>query len=152
MPPRSPRVAIAEVVVMADKTRRVDYFKVEVSDQPGAAAPVLQKLKDAKVNLLAFVAFPIGNGKSQLDFVPENADAFTKAFKGAGLTVSERKQAVFIQGQDRVGAVTDIHARLAEAKINVRAASACAASAGSFGMIVWVPQEKLDAAVKALGA
>src|SRR6266850_1218364 len=136
---------------MADKIRRVDYFYVEVPDQPGAAAPVLAKLKDNGINLLAFLAFPSANGKSQLDFIPENLDVFSKALKSQNITASSRKQAIYVQGQDRVGAVADIHARLAEARINVRAASACAAPGGSYGMVLWVAPDKIDAAVKALG-
>ncbi len=136
---------------MADKIRRVDYYYVEVPDQPGEGARTLAKLKEAGVNLLCFTAFPTGPNKAQLDFVPENADAFVKAAKAAGLTLSPKKQALFIQGPDRVGAAAETHKKLADAKVNVRAAHACSSEHG-FGMILWVKPENFEAAAKALGA
>ncbi len=136
---------------MADKVRRVDYYYAETADQPGEGARILGKLKEAGVNLLAFTAFPGVANKAQIDFVPENSEAFAKAAKGAGITVSAKKQALFVQGADRVGAAAEILKKLADAKINVRAANGCAAERG-FGIIVWVRQEDFQAAAKALGA
>src|SRR5437868_10826582 len=136
---------------MPDRIRRVDYFHVEVPDQAGGAAPVLSKLTENGVNLIAFLAFPIADGKSQLDLVPEDPAVFAKAMKSQNVPISSRKQAIYVQGEDRVGTVADLCARLAAARINVRAAAACATAAGSFGMLLWVAPDKIDAAVKALG-
>lgn len=136
---------------MADKVRRVDYYYAEVPDQPGEGARIFQKLKEAGVNLLSFNAFPGVANRAQIDFVPENSEAFAKAAKGAGITLSAKKQALFVQGPDRVGAAADILKRLADAKINVRAANGCAAERG-FGIVVWVKPEDFQAASKALGA
>lgn len=136
---------------MADKARRVDYFYAEVADAPGEGARIFQKLKDAGVNLLSFNAFPGVANKAQIDFVPESSDAFVKAAKSAGITLSAKKQALFVQGTDRAGAAADILKKLADAKINVRAATGCAAEHG-FGVILWVRPEDFSAAAKALGA
>ncbi len=136
---------------MADKARRVDYFYAEVADQPGEGARIFQKLKDAGVNLLSFNAFPGVANKAQIDFVPESSEGFIKAAKSAGITLSAKKQALFVQGADRVGAAAEILKKLADAKINVRAASGCAADTG-FGVIIWVRPEDFQAAAKALGA
>ena len=136
---------------MADKARRVDYFYAEVADQPGEGARIFQKLKEAGVNLLSFNAFPGVASKAQIDFVPENSEAFIKAAKAAGITLSAKKQALYVQGADRVGAASEILKKLADAKINVRAASGCAADKG-FGVIIWVRPEDFQAAAKALGA
>ncbi len=135
---------------MADKARRVDYFYAEVADQPGEGARIFQKLKDAGVNLLSFNAFPGVANKAQIDFVPENSEAFIKAAKAAGVTVSAKNQALYVQGADRVGAAAEILKKLADAKINVRAASGCAAERG-FGIILWVRPEDFQTAAKALG-
>jgi len=136
---------------MADKVRRVDYYYVEIPDHAGEAARVFEKLKDTGVNLLCFTAFPSGTDKAQVDVVPDHADAFLKAAKTAGLTITNRKQALYVQGADRIGAAAEIFKKLADAKVNVRAANACASEHG-FGMIIWVKPEHLDAAAKALGA
>jgi hypothetical protein len=135
---------------MADKVRKVDYFYFDLEDKPGEGARVLGKLKDAKVNLLALVAYPTG-GRAQLTVVPEKADAFVAACKSAGLTPGPRRECFLVQGSDRVGAVLDVVARLAEAKINITAASGCAAGGGSYGMFLFVKQPDVKAAATALG-
>jgi hypothetical protein len=136
---------------MADQIRRVDYFYVEVPDQPGEGVRVLVALKEAGVNLLSFTAFPTGSGKTQLDLVPQDAEALQKAAKNAGLQLSARKQAFFVQGQDRAGAAGDVLRKLSSAGVNVRAANGAAAP-GGFGLILWVAPNEYEKAAKALGA
>jgi hypothetical protein len=130
----------------------VQYFHFEVPDQPGEGTRLLEKLKEAKVSLLGFTAFPIGGGKSQVDVVPADPAAFLAAAKRAGMKHSPAKEAFLLQGGDRVGAVADILRKLAVAKVNVTAANASAAQGGGFGMILWVKAQDVAAAAKALGA
>jgi len=136
---------------MADTIRKADYFSLEVEDRPGEGVRVLAKLRDAKVNLLSFTAFPAGSGKAQITLVPEKSDAFLAAAKGAGLAPSARKECFLVQGGDRLGAVYDVLKRLAEAKINCTAANACAAGSGSYAMVVFTKPGDVGAAAKALG-
>jgi predicted amino acid-binding ACT domain protein len=75
----------------------------------------------------------------------------TKAARAAGLSLSGKKRAFFVQGTDRPGVVTEIHRKLADAGINVTAANGCVAPNGAFGMILWVKPDKFDAAAKTLG-
>jgi hypothetical protein len=144
------RLESSREAVMADQVRRVDYFYVEVPDKPGEGARVLSALKEAGINLLNFTAFPGSAGKAQLDLVTDNADALVKAAKSAKLTLSARKQAFFIQGQNRAGAAGEILKKLSDAKVNVRASNGSAGQ-GGFGMIVWVAPSDYAAAAKALG-
>lgn len=137
---------------MATKVRKVGYFYFEAKDEAGAGAGVLGKLKDAGVNLLSFVAFPTGGGRAQITVIPENADTFATAAKGAGLNPSSRKECFLVQGDDRVGAAYEVLKRLAEAKISFTAGNACSAGAGSFGMAIFVKASDLAAAAKALSA
>jgi hypothetical protein len=137
---------------MADTVRSVDYYYVTVSNTPGEGQRILTALKDSGVNLLAFLGFPVGGGQSQIDLVPEDAAALKTAADQAGLTLSGAKRAFLIQGDDRVGAVADTLAKLAEANVNVTAAAAAGAGSGRFGMIVWVPPEEYQRAADALGA
>jgi len=137
---------------MADKIRRVDYFYVEVSDRPGEGFRLLSSLKEAGVNLLSMTAFPIGGGRSQIDVVPEDPAALESAARKTGITFKARRRALFIQGKDRPGAIADIARVLSEAGINVHAANAACGGGGGFGMILWVAQQEVDAAAKALGA
>jgi hypothetical protein len=54
---------------MPDTIRVVDYFYLMVPDKPGERVRVLNVLKEAGVNLLAFSGFP-GGRRTQLDFFP----------------------------------------------------------------------------------
>jgi hypothetical protein len=136
---------------MSDKIRRVDYFYAMVPDQPGEAARILGRLREAGVNLLSFTAFPASGGKSQVDLVPENAEALLKAAKAGGLALSEKKTAFFIQGNDRPGAVLETLKKLSDAGVNVHAANASSGANGGFGFILWVKPQHQAAAAKALG-
>ncbi len=136
---------------MPDHVRRVSYFYVEVSDRPGEGAKFFEKLREARVNLLAFTAFPTGGGKAQVDVVPQDPNAFLAAAKRFAWKYAAPKEAFLLQGGDRVGVVADVLGKLAGAKLNVTAANACAAPGGGFGMIVWVKPEDVPAAARALG-
>ncbi len=137
---------------MADRVRRVSYWYFEVPDQPGEGAKLFERLRDQKVNLLHFTAFPMGGGKAQVDVVPEDQTAFVEGVKRAGLRPVGPKEAFLVQGGDRPGAAADVLRKLASAKVNVIAANASAAQGGVFGMIVWVAPGDVAAAARALGA
>jgi hypothetical protein len=137
---------------MADTVRGVDYYYVTVPDAPGEGQRILSALKDSGVNLLAFLGFPLGGGQSQIDLVPEDAESLREAAEQAGVTLSEAKRALLIQGDDRVGAVADTLAKLAQADVNVTAAAATGAGSGRYGMIVWVAPADYERAADVLGA
>jgi len=135
---------------MPDTVRLVDYFYIEVADKPGEGARVLSHLKAAGVYLLDIHAFPKGR-RAQVVFVPSDPAAFKAAAKAAKWKTVGPKKAFVIQGDDRVGAMVDYFARLAQAKINVTAGDALAAGAGRFGAILWVKARDVRRAAKALG-
>jgi hypothetical protein len=136
---------------MSDKIRRVDYFYVQVPDQPGEGVKLLGRLKEAGVNLLSMTAFPIEGGRAQVDLVPEKAEKLVEAARSAGLALSARKQAFLIQGKDRTGGAAEPLKKLADARLNVTAANAACGGDGSFGMILWVKPKDVEAAAKVLG-
>ena len=136
---------------MTDTVRRIGYFYVKVPDEPGMAASTLGPLKQSGLNLLAYLAFPVGDKQSQLDLVPEDSAALEEAARKAGIPLSGGKNAFLIQGDDRVGAVVDTVGRLAAAKINITATMATAAGGGRYGMVLWVAPADYEAAAKALG-
>jgi hypothetical protein len=136
---------------MGDKVQRVSYWHMEVPNKSGEGLKVLGALKEASVNLLSFTAFPVGGGRSELVLVPETIDAFTKAAKDAGLALSAKKEAFFIQGPERPGVVAEVLKKLADAKINIHAANAASGGTASYGFILWVKPEDFAAAARALG-
>jgi hypothetical protein len=136
---------------MADEVQRVEYSYVTVPDAPGEGERIMSVLKERGVNLLAYLGFPTGNGESQIDLVPEDLGSLREAAEGAGLSLSQAKQAFLVQGDDRVGAVADTTAKLAAASINITAAAAVGAGSGRFGMILWVAPADYEVAASTLG-
>jgi len=104
---------------MAETTRLVDYYYIQVAQKVGEGAKVLRALKDAGVNLLAFSGFPEGR-KAQLDFIPTDAAAFKSAAKANKWKLVGPKRGFLIQGDDRVGVVADIVGKLADARAALR--------------------------------
>lgn len=121
---------------MADTIRGVDYFYLTVPDKPGEGARVLNVLKEAGVNLLAFSGFP-ERRRTQLDFFPEDPAAFKQAAKRAKWRVVGPKRGFLVQGDDRAGAAAELLERLGAARINVTAIDAVSVN-GSYGAIFWV--------------
>ncbi len=136
---------------MADTIRKVSYYYTTAPDKAGEGARLLQVLRNAGVNLLAFHAFPSAR-KSQLDFVPSDASALAAAAKGAKIKLSKPKTAFLIDGDDRVGALASTMAKLGGAKINVTAVTAVCAGMGRYGAILWVKPRDVNKAAAALGA
>jgi hypothetical protein len=135
---------------MADQLRKADYFSMEVPNKPGVGAAHLKALKDEGVNLLAFTGFPSGR-KAQIDFVPEDSDRLRAAAKKHKWTLSARKTVFLLAGDDRVGAIHDVIAKLAEAGIGIVALDAVAAGGGRYAAMFWVEPKNVTKASKLLG-
>jgi hypothetical protein len=135
-----------------DSVRRVDYWYATVSDVPGAGHALLQRLADANVDLHAFLAFPLSGGKGQIDLFPKDAKALERAAATGGIALSQKKQALFVEGSDRPGALAEHLARLSAKGVNVTASTAIATSGGGYGFLIFVKGDRIDEAAKALGA
>lgn len=137
---------------MAQSIKKVDYYAAQVPHKRGEAMRALSALAGSDVNLLAFTGFPTGNGRAQLDFVPEDGAAFRQAARRAGIKIRPRKTGFMVQGDDRPGAIARVLKRLSDARINVTAVDAICAGKGRFGAILWVRPTQVRKAAKALGA
>ena len=133
---------------MADSVRLVDYFYVSIPNKPGEGARLLETLREQRVNLLAFSAFPEGR-KAQADFVPEDPAAFRAAAKKAKWKVVGPKKVFLVQGDDRLGACAGLVGALARAKINVIAWDAVAVH-GRYGAIFWVAPKDIKRTQKVI--
>jgi hypothetical protein len=136
---------------MADAVKRIEYYYTTVPDRAGAGAKVLNALKAARVNLLAFSGFPGSAGRAQLDFFPSNQRAFLAAARKAGIKLVGPKTAFLIQGQDRAGAIANIADKLGKANIAITALDAVTAGRRRYGAILWVKQRNVAQAAKILG-
>src|SRR3972149_3865080 len=136
---------------MADIIRKVVYYKIEVPDKPGEGARILSALTAGGGNMLAFSGFPSGR-RAPMGFISEGEALFKKAAKTAGLKLSAKKTGFLVQGNDRVGAVSGIMTKVAEAKINITALDAIVAGGGRYGVIFWVKSDDVRKTAKLLDA
>jgi len=137
---------------MPTTIRKVNYAYVAVASKPGEAARILEALRDANVNLLAFSGFPQGRNKAQIDVVTDDIDGLKAVAKRHKWKLSRTKRAFLVQGTDEVGAAVPLLAKVAGAKINVIAADVVAAGEGRFGMLFWVEPRDYNRAAKLLEA
>src|SRR5215203_3750069 len=134
---------------MAETVRQVDYFYVEVPNKVGEGAKVLQTLKDAGVNLMAFSGFPSGR-RAQLDCFPADVSAFRAVAKMNRWKLVGPKRGFLIQGDDRIGAVADLVGKLAGAKIDVIAIDAVCVDE-RYGALCWVAPRDVKKAATLVG-
>ncbi len=130
--------------------RRVTYFHVMVHDQPGEAARLLSLLADAGVDLLAFNAVPIGQECTRLTLFPDDEQLLVRAAEKHDLVLEGPEHALLCRGDDRLGALAEIHRRLADAGINVYASSGVTSHHGAFGYLVFVRAGDFEQAAQIL--
>jgi len=137
---------------MPDTVRKVNYAYVTAASRPGEAARVLEALRAANINLLAFSGFPQGRNKAQIDLVTDDLEALKAVARREKWKLSRIKRAFLVQGIDKVGAALAPLAKTGGANINVTAAYAIAAGEGRFGMILWVAPRDYNRVAKLLEA
>jgi len=135
---------------MPASVTEVFYYYALVADKPGEARKLLEFLSEREVNLLAFTAFPVGGGQSQLDFFPADPEQLKKAAEDANIPLVGPKKAFLLQGEDRVGALYQFHLKLSNAGINIHACNGAVDGTGRFGYIIWVNPTEYERASAAL--
>jgi hypothetical protein len=136
---------------MAYRIRRAEYFYATVDDQPGEALRLLSALADLGVNLQAFNTVPVGPAHTQVTLFPDDAGKLTSEAGRAGLSLDGPHPALLVQGDDELGALVDLHARIARASVNVYASAGVTDGRGRFGYVVYVKPEEFDRAARAVG-
>lgn len=136
---------------MAHQIRRVDYYNVSVKDEPGEAYRFLSQLADLGINLLAFTAVPTGQNSAQLTLFPESSMHFQQKAKQAGLPFVGPNPAFLINGDDRLGALVELHDALFKARVNIIASSGVTDGQGKFGYVMYIAPNDYERAAKALG-
>jgi hypothetical protein len=135
---------------MVFQIRRVDYFYSTIPAETGSACEALGQLASYGVNLLAFMAVPVGPTRTQVTLFPEDDATLTAAARNAGIQVDGPHPALLVQGNDSIGALAAIHRKLADDDINVYASTGIMSGSGSFGYLVHVKSHDIDRAVAAL--
>jgi len=130
--------------------RGIQYYRIAVADQPDEAYELLSSLADFGVNLLAFTAIPSGPDHVQFTLFPEDPSRLEAESKRAGLVLDGPHAAILIQGDDELGALANVHRRLAGASVAIYASSGLADGRGSFGYLIYVREDQVDRAMAAL--
>ncbi len=131
--------------------QRVTYFHATVQEEPGEAYRLLSSLADAGVNLLAFTAIPVGPEHTQLMLFPDHSETLARAAERAGIALTGPERALLCRGDERLGAIAEVHRRLADASVNVYASSGVTADCGRFGYVLYVKAEQFERAAQVLG-
>jgi hypothetical protein len=135
---------------MASTVKEVEYWYALVADKPGEARKLLEFLSEKEVNLLAFTAFPAGEGRSQLDFFPADPAMLKEAAEDAEIPLIGPRKAFLIQGEDQTGALHEFHLKLSNAGVNVHASNGAVDGTGRFGYVIWVNPDDYENASAAL--
>lgn len=129
---------------------KVQYYYSSVKDEPGEAYKLLSILEKAGVNLLAFTAIPIGVINTQFTLFPEDEEKLIRVAKEKSITIHGPISALYIYGDDKIGALTQIHETLFETGVNVEASTAVTDGKGGFGYIIYLRTEHFNKACLAL--
>ena len=135
---------------MAHEIQRADYFYTTVTDVPGEAYRLLSLLAEQGVSLQAFNALPIGPNLTQFTLFPAEPERLRDLGHRVGLVLDGPHPAILVQGNDVLGALSDIHEKLYAAGVNVYASSGVTSGHGYYGYIIYVRPEQFDRATRAL--
>jgi len=132
---------------VAISVRRVEYFYTTVGE---GAYRLLGDLAGLGVNLLALHTVPLGPDSTQLTMFPEDPRLFVNAADKARLKLDGPHHALLCQGDDQMGALAGIHAKLRAANVNVFASMCVTDGHGYYGYVIYLRPEDADTAFKAL--
>jgi len=136
---------------MSLSVRPVDYFTLTVPGEAENAYRLLGLLAAHGVNLVAFNAIPVGLHATQLVLFPEDGERLLTVAREQRLALAGPDRALFVQGDDELGALARIHEQLALEGVQPYASSGLTDGHGGFGYVVYVRQSQFAAATRALG-
>lgn len=136
---------------MGLRIRRVECYDVTVRDMPGEGYRVLALLREAGVNLLAFSAVPMGPEMTRLSLFAEDVSVLKRVAQSAGMGLAGPQRAFLVQGDDRLGALAEIHKKVYEADVNLFASWGVTDGVGGYGYVLYVRPERYEEAATALG-
>ena len=94
---------------------------------------------------------PTGPMRTQLTLFPEDPSKIKETAKKAGFPLDGPHTALLVQGDDELGALAEVHMKLAQANVSVFASTGVADGRGAYGYILYVRPDEYERAAKALG-
>lgn len=135
---------------MALTVRTVEYFYARVANDSDRAYGLLAQLAEQEISLLAFSAVPFGEGHVEFTLFPDRGAPLLQAAAKIGWELTGPQHAVLIQGDDRLGALSDIHQCLSAAGVAVYASSGVTDGQGHFGYVIYFREEDHLEAARAI--
>lgn len=132
--------------------RKAEYFYTRVKDSPDRAYGLLAQLVSEEINLLAFSAVPFGPNYVEFTLFPENSENLQRAAAKFGWSLTGPQHAFLVQGDDHLGALANLHNKLADASVNVYASSGVTDGRGRYGYVIYVKEQDFEIAAGALEA
>lgn len=117
---------------------------IRVDNEPGSLATVAAAISDAGVNLAAATFIDTGN-VAELHVLVKHAEATRRVLEPAGLTVTDEREVVVVDAEDRPGVLADLARRVADAGVNLNLVYVATGTRIVFGA------EDIDALRAALG-
>ena len=141
---------------MALKVTKTDVWAVEIQDQPGGLAKVMEAIAGAGADLQCVIARrqPDKPGTGVAFVTPIKGKKVLAAATAAGFQETQRIATLRVEGPDRPGAGAHLAQAIAEAGVNLRGISAVALGSkfvGYLGFDNWGDAHRAAAALRALG-
>ncbi len=134
---------------MSHHAHKLDAFSLEIEDRVGALLKVAEDLVGHGISLKALWAWTEDEGMAKVVFVPE--DPSLVASCGCETCCAAKVFSVlWVDAADRVGALRDNLAKMAEAGINIQAVHALGLSGQAAAIFTFADEATLDAALAAL--
>jgi hypothetical protein len=141
---------------MALKVTKTDVWAVEIQDQPGGLAKVMETIAAAGANLQCVIARrqPDKPGTGVAFVTPLTGEKVLAAAATVGFKETQRIATLKVEGPDRPGMGAQMAKAIAGAGVNLRGVSAVAMGpkfVSYFGFDNWDDANKAAEALKALG-
>jgi hypothetical protein len=94
---------------------------VILEDKPGALADLGEATGKANINIEGMCATTAG-GKGEIHILVEDAAATRSALEGAGMEVSDDRDALVVEVQDRPGTMAEVARKLGDNGVNIELA------------------------------
>jgi hypothetical protein len=141
---------VEEGAPMALTIRTAEYFYARVASDPAKTYELLALLSGGEINLLAFSAVPFGTQYVELTLFPDRSADLVQTAVRLGWDLTGPHHAVLIQGDDRLGALADIHKCLSEAGVQIYASSGVTDGTGRYGYVIYFREDDHVEATRAL--
>ena len=135
---------------MALHVQAAEYFYTRIENDPAKAYELLAQMASEEIRLLAFSAVPFGPNHVELTIFPERSEYLQSVASRSGWTLTGPQHAILIQGDDHLGALAEIHAKLNSAGVSVYASSGVTDGQGRYGYVIYIREGDHAAAENAL--